>query len=362
MPRIPPSCSCSHTSACLRIEIPAPPQISEEDMSSLEGQQALVTGATGFIGSRLCERLVGKGAGVRGMGRRLKRAAHLGEQGVELMHVDLGKARKGNLQDLVRDCDVIFHAAAATGADPAVAEAINVEASVRIARAAMDEGVQRFVHLSTVGVYDMTDLRVVEEDVPLAVDHPAAYPRTKARAERALRELTDHSDLELAVLRPSMVYGPGHGLWTVQMARNVCEGKPVYLGDGSYTFNPVYLDDVVDALLLCATSEAAAGEAFNVSADATTWRDFMGRYTELCDVEPKGLPLWVAKLMALANHLPGVQTPIDTGFIEMATSHKRFPIDKARERLGWEPRTSLDEGMARTLAWLRETAPPDRRS
>lgn len=319
----------------------------------LSGVPVLVTGATGFIGGRLAALLArGEGARVRGTGRDLEKADELDGLGVELVAADLGDADA--FDGLVRGREVVFHAAAVLGADADVAEVVNVEATERLARAAAAAGVRRFVHVSTVGVYDMDGSSVVDEAVPLALDHPATYPRTKARAEERLFQVASETGLEAVALRPSMVYGPGPGIWTVGMYRSVCNGDPVYLGDGSYGFNPVYLDDVVDALVRAAVSPRAAGEAFNVSAGATTWRDFMGRYGEACGKEPKGLPLWLAHLMAFANRIPGVRTPVDRGFIEMATSRKTFPVDKGRELLGWEPTTGLDQGMERTLAWLRE--------
>ena len=248
--------------------------------------------------------------------------------------------------------EIVFHAAAVLGGAPKTAQAVNVGATEALVRAAGEEGVRRFVHVSTVGVYDMGEQSDVDESTPLALDHPATYPRTKAQAEQRAFEVGDEVGVEVAVIRPSMVYGPGYGVWTVTMFRNVCEGKPVYLGDGSAHFNPVYIDDVVEALVRCATVPEAADEAFNVSAGVTTWRAFMSRYGALCNEEPKGLPLWLAKAMALANRIPGVRTPIDQGFIEMATSQKRFPVEKAREVLEWEPHVELDEGMERTAEWL----------
>lgn len=313
----------------------------------------LVTGATGFIGSRLAARLAGEeGARVTGVGRDLGRVKHLRNEGVDLVAADL--RRDDDLPDLVRGKDVVFHAAAILSGDPETAEAVNVDATAELARLAAKAGVRRFVLVSTVGAYDMDDRSVVDESTPLAVDHRATYPRTKARAEERAFGVAAGTDLEVVVVRPSMVYGPGSGMWTELMARNVCEGKPVFLGDGSAHFNPVYLDDVVEALVLCATSERAAGEAFNVSAAVTTWRAFMDHYGELCGKEPKGFPVLAARLLALANRIPGVDTGMSAGFIEMATARKEFPVDKAREVLGWRPTVGLDEGMRRTLAWLRE--------
>lgn len=88
-----------------------------------------------------------------------------------------------------------------------------------------------------------------------------------------------------------MIYGPGHGIWSEGMFQNIMEGKPVFLGDGSAHFNPVYLDDVVEAVILCAKRSKAAGESFNISAEVTTWREFMNHYGKICNKEPKGLPL-----------------------------------------------------------------------
>ncbi len=317
-----------------------------------EGVPILVTGATGFIGGALARRLAREGAAVTGTGRDLTKAAALRAEGVELVSADLRDP--GSLPALVEGRELVFHAAAALQADPETARAVNVEATEALARAAAEAGVRRFVHVSTVGVYDMEGRDAVDETAPLAVDHPATYPRTKARAEEALARVSADTGLEVSMARPSMVYGPGEGIWTTGMYHNVCEGDPVFLGDGSFGFNPVYLDDVVDALLLCATEPDAVGEAFNVSAEVTTWKRFMAGYGELCGKEPKGVPVLVARAMALANRIPGVSTPIDQGFIEMATAHKTFPVEKARSVLGWEPKVPLAEGMERTLAWLRE--------
>jgi len=138
------------------------------------------------------------------------------------------------------------------------------------------------------------------------------------------------------------------------MFNNILEVNPAWLGDGSAHFNPVYIDDVVDAIIRCAKLPNANGEAFNISAEITTWREFMSHYGELCGKEPKGLPIIMARLMAFANRIPGVNTPIDQGFIEMATSRKNFPIQKAADLIDWNPRVSLEEGMKSTTEWLEK--------
>ncbi|MFP8489938.1 NAD-dependent epimerase/dehydratase family protein [Gracilimonas sp. Q87] len=322
-------------------------------MKSLTDKSVLVTGATGFVGSRLSELLSTKEkAEVTGIGRDLDRVSHLKKKGVSLEAVDILDTEA--LKSMVEGKDFIFHTAADMQADPDTAQSVNVEATEDLVRLAGEAGVSRFIHVSTVGAYDMAEVEVVDESTPLALDHPSTYARTKAQAEKRAADMAEEFELELTIVRPSMIYGPGHGFWSESMFKNVLEGKPVFLGDGSTHFNPVYIDDVVEALILCAKQPKAAGESFNVSADITTWREFMSHYGRLCDKEPKGLPLIIARLMVFANKIPGINTPIDQGFIEMANSYKRFPTQKATKLLGWGPEVTLEEGLKRTTEWLKE--------
>lgn len=321
-------------------------------MPTLRDVPVLVTGATGFIGGRLAQRLASEeGARVTGTGRDLDKARHLEADGVKLERADL--LYSDAVRRLLEGKEVVFHAAASLFPDPEVARAVNVTATGQLVRLAAEAGVRRFVHVSTVGAYRMEGEALVDESFPLATESPGVYARTKALAEVRARDLAEEHGLALAIVRPSMVYGPGPGVWTVMMFESIRDGKPVLLGDGSGHFQPVYIDDVVDALILCATADAAPGEAFNITDGTTTWREFMGRYGEMLGKEPKSIPLWLAKTMAQLNRLPFLRLPIDVGFVEMATNRVDFRNDKARDRLGWTPRVGLDEGMERTEKWLR---------
>ena len=322
-------------------------------MKSLKNTSILVTGATGFVGSRLSELLsTREKAKVTGTGRNLDRVSYLKDHGVDLQAADL--LNEDAMKDLVEGKEIVIHTAAALQADAKTAQKVNVEATETLVRLAGEAGVSRFVHVSTVGACDMTNLKLVDETAPLALNHSSTYPRTKAEAEKRANEIASAYDMELSIVRPSMIYGPGHGFWSVEMFTNVLKGNPVMLGDGSGNFNPVYIDDVVDAIILCAKHPKAVGEAFNVAAGITTWREFMGHYAKLSGKELKNVPLFMARLMAFANKIPGITTPIDQGFIDMATSDKDFPNKKAADLLGWKPRVSYEEGMKRTLEWLEK--------
>lgn len=322
-------------------------------MKSLKNTSILVTGATGFVGSRLSELLVIKEkAKVTGTGRNLDRVSYLKDHGVDLQAADI--LDEDSLKKLVKGKKIVIHTAAALQADAETAQKVNVDATETLVRLAGEAGVSRFVHVSTVGACDMTNLKLVDETAPLALNHSSTYPRTKAEAEKRATEMASAYDMELSIVRPSMIYGPGHGFWSEEIFKNVLNGKPVMLGDGSGNFNPVYNDDVVDAIILCAKHPKAVGEAFNVAAGITTWREFMGHYAKLSGKELKNVPLFMARLMAFANKIPGINTPIDQGFIDMATSDKDFPNKKAADLLGWEPQVTYEEGMKRNLEWLEK--------
>lgn len=322
-------------------------------MQSITGKTILVTGATGFVGSRLTEVLSQEqGVTITALGRNLDRIRHLRDKGVHLVSLDIRSIE--SLEGVVEGHDLVFHTAAVMDADPGVARQVNEEATAKLVQIAGESGVSRLIHMSTVGAYDMPVEMEVDETTPLALNHPATYPRTKARGENRATQIARKYDLELAIVRPSMIYGPGYGFWTVGIYEIIRKGNPSYLGDGSANFNPVYIDDVVNALIQCAISPKAAGESFNLSAEVTSWNNFMSYYGDLCKKEPKGMPLLFARLISLANRIPGVRTPIDQGFIEMATSRKRFPIDKAARLLDWQPKVDLEEGMRRTRRWLKD--------
>jgi len=320
---------------------------------SLKGKKVLVTGATGFLGSRLAEILADEeGAIVTGIGRNLDRVAHLREKGVNLVKVDL--LNNEEIKAVVKNQDIVFHSAASLDGDHKTGQKINVDATKALVEFSGEAGVSRFVHVSTVGVYDMPQTGAIDESFPLAVDHPSMYARTKARAESAVREMADKQKIEYAIIRPSMIYGPGHGVWTELMYNLILKGDPVYIGDGSTNYLPIYIDDVAHAMILSAISPNAPGEAYNISHEVTDWKTFMGHYAEIAGKETKGIPLFVARIMAWANKIPGVTTPIDQGFVEMMNATNTFPTQKAEQQLGWKPKISLEEGLRRTTDWIKK--------
>jgi len=324
----------------------------------LKGASVLVTGASGFIGGHLAERLATReGARVVGTGRNFKADAErpLRAAGVELARADITDAAA-----MERLCEVksaVFHLAAwlqrGKGGD-AAAYAVNVDATRALVKAAARAGVKRFVLASSVAAYGLPLVDDIDETVPIDLSQVDLYGRTKALGEEAARDAAAASGLSLTILRPVMVYGPGSTGWTVGMLRLVQKGVPVLFGDASGHAYPVYIDDVVDALVLAAALPSANGEAFNVSDASVDWGTFFGYYGRMCGKRPRRVPMPLARLIAYANERLHLQIPLTTDRLQIYARKLRYPTAKATRLLGWKVNVSLDEGMRRSEAWLRK--------
>ena len=324
---------------------------------SLENKKVLVTGATGFIGCRLAERLaLEERAVVTGTGRKLDKVPALQEAGVQLHDVDM--TDPAALRDLVEGQEIVFHLVAAMGGasgDPEIAQAINVSAGGHLVRGSAEAGVERFVQVSSIAVYGAPDRDVMSEDHPLDTKQYAPYGRTKALGELRAREVADELGLGLTVVRPGQVYGPRGKSWTVNLLQLVQRRVPVIMGDGTGHAHVVYVDNLVDGMIAAATRPDAAGEAFNFVDRPIPWRDLFAYYGEMSGRKPLSVPwLWLARLiLPVFIRLTG-RTESTADLLKFYTNKSVYPIDKARELLDYEPRIDVDEGMRRSEAWLRE--------
>lgn len=326
---------------------------------ALQNKKVLVTGATGFIGGRLAARLATEeGAIVTGSGRNLQKATALQEQGVQLRQADL--LDEGRMGELVQGQDVVFHVAAWLGGgrvqdQEAEAHAMNVTASELMVRLTAAAGVARLVLVSSIASYGLPQRRQVDEDHPLDTSMANdLYGRTKALGEIRATALAQELGVNMVVVRPALVYGPRSQGWSVQMLQLVQKGTPVLFGGGHGHAWPVYIDNLVDGMLLAATHSQAVGEAFNFTDSVTDWRTFFDYYGQMCGRKPRQIPLWGARLLAWANGVFNLGLPLNPQRVRFLTSKAAYPTSKAVQLLGYKTRVDLAEGMRRTEAWLRE--------
>ncbi len=325
-------------------------------MTEWAGRRVLVTGATGFIGSHLAQRLVDEGARVRVLVRRPAGLIHSLRDRVEIVSGDL--LQPDRFVAATAACEVVFHVAGWLGRPPArpVAHAINVTATQQLAQAARAAGVRRFVYTSSIAVYGPLAGGVITEDQPHWPVY--TYAETKSLGEQAaLRCAT--ADFEVTILRPAMVFGPRGSAWTVLPVRLAQRHLPVLIGGGHGFSHPVYVDNLIDAYLLAAVCPAAAGRAFTLSDGDIEWRDFFGRYAAMAGRRAYSVPVALLRLAAppieLLTRLLGRPAVVSHHSIGFLTGRARLSTDLARQLLGWSPRVPFDEALRRTEHWLRQT-------
>jgi nucleoside-diphosphate-sugar epimerase len=264
-----------------------------EIAGALGGRRVLITGAGGFIGSRLAERLVLEhGAEVRALVRNLAGAARLARFPVTVLRGDVTSAT--DLAVAIQGCDFVFHCAYGTSGSQKHRSWVNREGTRRVLEASRAAGVGRVVHLSTLMVYGQTTDGDLDETAPRRrFGNP--YSDSKLEAER----IALSSGLPVSVLQPTAVYGPYGGVWTESVLRALKSGRQILINGGDGLGNAVYVDDLVSAVLLAAVRDAAVGEAFLISGEEpVTWRELYGRFERMLGSEPRTVDMTEAEALA----------------------------------------------------------------
>jgi nucleoside-diphosphate-sugar epimerase len=324
---------------------------------TLAGKQVFVTGGTGFLGGALVRRLSGEGALVRALARSPEKAAYI----QNLEHVEIVKGDitdTARMAEVVDGCEVVFHVAAATGGPLLEQWRMNVDGTRNVARAAAEAHVSRFVHVSTVAVYGYRQRADVTEETPPDPGHDP-YNITKYEAENELRFIAEKFGLTYSIIRPGMIYGPRSGMWTKTLFRLASLNPTPFVGDGSGSVFPIYVDDLIDLMLLLADRPEAANQVFNGTPDPSpTWREFLGAYARLAGHDGWfGVPpALVTPLSALVGALAKPQTQLKElpNLLGLAQSHVTFKNSKARDLLGWTPKVDLQTGVQNCVPYLRE--------
>lgn len=307
---------------------------------------ALVTGGTGFIGAALLQALLVGGWHVRAVARRVPDGrAH----SVDWLQMDdIGPDTIWN--GLLDGVDCVVHLAARvhilneTSKEPCSAfHRTNVLGTARLADACIKAGVSRFVYLSSIGVHGAGGfLRPLSESSPFApYDH---YSRSKLEAEQMLAEISLRTPMEVVVLRPPLVYGPGAPGNFARLVRLVRAGIPLPLAAINNRRSLVYLGNLIDAITLCMAHPSATGQAFliddgvSVSTPQLIYAlaHALGRPARLFPV-----PI---RMLEFVGAFLGQRSPI-----ARLTGSLWVDASLIRERLGWVPPYSMEAGLAKTV-------------
>ena len=319
-------------------------------------RRVLVTGAAGFLGSHLVERLLAAGDRVRALARAQNVPLWLEGSGAELV---VGDVTDPALQaSLTRDVDVVVHVASLV-TEVAVTDAeyfrVNTEASASLARQAAASGVGRFVFVGSISVHRPNTGRPLDERSPLEPED--AYGASKAEAERRLAALAGETGMGVVVVRPSRIYGPRDASLG-RVFRAIARRRFVLVGDCTAQVDFVYVGDVAEALL------HAARRGDGVYLVGGPQRVSLERF--FCEIAA-----------ALGRRLPSIRLPLRPAMLASAliaraytaigreppVAPKRFAFfrnsrvvddSRARAELGYSPTVGIREGIARAARWYRE--------
>lgn len=325
--------------------------------------KVLITGATGLVGSHVAESLTREGVTTRALVRStspLSGTSHLHSLGVELSLGDVTDA--ASVERAMQGVSHVVHCAAMVG-DWGPAEPYrrtNVLALDNLVAAAKKgPEFQRFVMISSLGVYEPRDHYKTDENVPLTLDGFDPYTRTKAESEERMRQVA--RDLPVVILRPGFVYGPRDRQVLPRLATTLRKGAFFYFGDGQQLLNNTGARNIAHAVGLALRANVPSGEVFNITDDPlATRRQFIGTVARLLGLpEPtRHLPLAIAKPLAWSLdrsfRLFGAK---DAPLLSMArykflALNLEYSIEKAKRVLGYRPVIGLQEGLTEAVAAL----------
>lgn len=320
----------------------------------MHGKTALITGATGFIGGRLCDRLAADGFRIRALVREASRAP----AGVEPFPGDL--TRPESLAGIEESVDLVVHGASLLGkwgTPENDLRAVNVDGALALLERFRGRPVGRYVHLSAGGVTGPVPHRQVDETWP---PRPAtAYERTKHEGEVEVLERSREWGIPVVVARPTFTYGPGDP-HKIALFRAVKKGRYGFIGDGESVNHPVYIDDLLDGLALLAGGRGSEGEVYIIGGPRpVSKRELVNTIADCLAVArprlrvPRAIAEVAARGLEGAGKLLGFEPILTRSRVMMMADNFGYSIDKARRELGYEPRVDLAEGIAKTVASFR---------
>jgi nucleoside-diphosphate-sugar epimerase len=320
-----------------------------------ESACALVTGAAGFIGRHLVGRLARDGWSVRALDVHPMPSGFTNER-VAFSLVDI-RNRAAMARALV-GVDTVFNLASVhldVNASRSEFESVNVRALEELVELSRAASVRRFIQISSVGVYGHVAEPPAPEDAPLCPEND--YERTKLAGEIAARKAAQEFGVDLLILRPAWVYGPGCPR-TSKLVSALRKGRFFYIGKGANLRHPVHIDDCLDAMVAAARVPANVTQrVFNVAGPKwMTVEDMVRTFADAVGVRPPSLhiPRWAGLAAGWSAEklgaITGIEPPISRRTLAFFENDNAFNIAAAQGILGYTPRVQLREGIKKLLS------------
>jgi 2-alkyl-3-oxoalkanoate reductase len=322
----------------------------------------LITGATGFVGSHIADLARQKGYTVRALARPTADLSHLKSLNAEIIPGDLNEP--ASIAKAVDSVEFIIHAAAKVGDWGHVADyrKVNVEGQRNLLDAVKGKPIRRFVHISSLGVYEARHHNGTDEAEPLPENHIDGYTQSKVECEKLAFQYAREQNLPITILRPGFVYGPRDRSVLPRLVDRLKERSIIYIARGRYALNTTYVGNIAEACFLALDNEKAMGEVFNITdGEYVTKKQFFEMIADGVELpRPKiSIPLWLARRLAAWRervfrkknkpHPPR----ITQASLKFAGLNLDFSIAKARLILGYDPKVGFREGMAKALEWYK---------
>lgn len=334
---------------------------------NIETLRALVTGGTGFLGLALVKRLHEAGATVTSLAR--SESAELKALGIPQHQGDISDAKA--VSDACMGCNVVFHTAAKAGIWGKYDDyyATNVTGTVNVIAACHRHGIQRLVNTSSPSVVAPDgDLEAVDESIDYADDYLAHYPRTKAMAERMVRE-ANAEDLRTASLRPHLIWGPGDNHLLPRLIARARKHRLRIIGDGQNLVDSVYIDNAVDAHVEAALrlnkGDPVCGQTYFITnGEPLPIQDLINQLIGTAGLPPVKKRISAKRAFKIGERLEKIygflrmrREPPMTRFLahQLSTSHY-FDITAAKRDLGYRAKVSLSQGLERLREWIPQSS------
>lgn len=318
-----------------------------------------VTGATGFLGGHLCDRLINEGFNVSILARDPDKAKKFEDRVSKIVIGDI--ADKKIIAELVEGADIVIHLVSnfrTASGPPESYHHINVDGTAAVLEASKKAGVKRLVHCSTIGVHGSVRSTPANEESEF---NPGdLYQITKVESENMVRAAIGASAMEIVIVRPCSIYGPGD-MRMLKMFKMLSKRMFFLVGPCKENFHAVYIDDLINGFMLTITKPEAAGETFILGGESyLSLKDYINVVADAVDAPPPWLkfPYWFfysAAVVCEAICVPlRIEPPLHRRRVRFYKNNRAFSIKKAQTILGYKPVVDLKSGMKKTASWYRE--------
>ncbi len=318
-----------------------------------------ITGGTGFIGGALISRLRKCKHNVIALVRSEEKTKRLEGFGVNCIMGDLFKLN--SLKDELKNIDAIIHCAALVTDWNPYEDYVNtnIVGTENILILAKELEIKSFIHLSTVDVFGDYNMGIITDFAPYRKTG-IPYVDTKIDAERIALEYYENYKVPITIIRPTWVFGPGDFQFFPEIVKNLLRGRLVYIGNKNIPINLVYIENLVDAILLAMENSSSIGKGFIISDFRVTWEKIINilcihyKKKEPTITLPYNIALLLTYIFETSYRIFRIKNrPLLTKFVvKLLGKEIKCSVERARKELGYKTKIQFEEAMRNTLQWL----------